>query len=58
MATPASGAIARCWPWPLAPVTCCSATASRTLFSSFSKPNSGQISSGVPGSRKARTNSP
>ena len=39
MATPASGAITRCWPWPLAAVTCCSATASRTLFSSFSKPN-------------------
>ena len=32
MATPASGAITRCWPWPMAPVTCCSATASRTLF--------------------------
>ena len=22
MATPASGAITRCWPWPPAPVTC------------------------------------
>ena len=45
-------------PWPPEPATCCSATASRTLVSSFSKPSSGQISRGVPGSRKARTNSP